>query len=142
MQHPRPRPRARGNSGFLLASNNLLLASASTKINRPSTATLEKPRSPFPIFWNPDHTAPGTALIGLGGASAKTVTTVYLHRLIMGAGPGDLVDHKDGERLDCRRTNLRLVDRAENNANRGFTQTPLGTAVLHISPRNAAGRRG
>ena len=70
MQHPSPgRTGARGKNGKLLAGNLPLISFARSKINRPSTATLEKPRSPYPIFWIPDHTGPGTALAGIGGAS-------------------------------------------------------------------------
>ena len=54
MQHPRPRPGVRVKTGNLLGSNFPLLASAPRKINHPSTAALEKPRSPFPIYWRPN----------------------------------------------------------------------------------------
>ena len=69
MEHPDPKGTgARGNGGFLLASNDPLLASASLKIN-PSTAANEKPHSPFPLYWRPGRGAPGTALAEIGGAS-------------------------------------------------------------------------
>lgn len=41
--------------------------------------------------------------------------SVYLHRVIMRAGPDDLVDHKSGDTLDMRRVNLRLTT-AQGNA--------------------------
>ncbi len=34
-----------------------------------AAASSTEPRDPYPIFWKPDHTAPGTALAGLRGAS-------------------------------------------------------------------------
>lgn len=43
---------------------------------------------------------------------------VYLHRLIVGAGDGDIVDHINGDTNDNRRANLRIVTRAESNQNR------------------------
>lgn len=44
---------------------------------------------------------------------------VYLHRIVAGAGPGQIVDHINGNPLDCRRSNLRLCDRVGSNSNRG-----------------------
>lgn len=46
-------------------------------------------------------------------------TYVKMHRAILGAGPGQEVDHADGDPLNNRRANLRLCTRAENNQNRG-----------------------
>ncbi len=43
---------------------------------------------------------------------------VYLHRLIAGAGRGELVDHINGDPLDNRRANLRVVPRRVNCLNR------------------------
>lgn len=67
----------------------------------------------------------------------------YLHRLIAGAGPGQIVDHVNGDTLDCRRSNLRLCDRSESNTNRkarcdsrapykGITETPSGRWLAQI----------
>jgi len=44
-------------------------------------------------------------------------TGIYLHRFIMQAGPGVRVDHKDGDGLDCRRSNLREATNSQNAAN-------------------------
>jgi len=43
-----------------------------------------------------------------------------MHRLIMGCTPGDgrVVDHKNGNKLDNRRENLRICSRGENASNR------------------------
>lgn len=71
MQHPRPRSGARGVvTGSSLGSDAPLSTPSPRKIQaRPSAPHLEKPRPPYPILWIPDHTAPGTALAGIGGAS-------------------------------------------------------------------------
>jgi hypothetical protein len=42
---------------------------------------------------------------------------VLLHRLIVGALPGDIVDHISGNRLDNRKSNLRLAANWQNAAN-------------------------
>lgn len=46
------------------------------------------------------------------------VETVYLHRLIMGAAKGELVDHINGDSLDNRRANMRFSSLTDNARNR------------------------
>lgn len=41
----------------------------------------------------------------------------YLHRFILNAKPGEIVDHKNGDTFDCRRNNLRICNRFENSQN-------------------------
>jgi hypothetical protein len=43
---------------------------------------------------------------------------VYLHRYIVGAQPGQIVDHINGNILDNRSENLRVVTKSQNNRNR------------------------
>ena len=43
---------------------------------------------------------------------------VFLHRLLMNAPPDKLVDHEDGDGLNCRRTNMRVCTTAQNMLNR------------------------
>lgn len=48
---------------------------------------------------------------------------VYMHRLILEAPKGVLVDHKDGNSLDNRRRNLRLCDTFRNRWNSRVLKT-------------------
>ena len=44
-----------------------------------------------------------------------------MHRFIIGAPKGVLVDHKNGDGLDNRRENLRFCSASQNQMNRGKT---------------------
>lgn len=44
--------------------------------------------------------------------------SIFLHRLIMGAGKGQKVDHEDRNTLNCRRYNLRFATQRQNCFNR------------------------
>lgn len=48
---------------------------------------------------------------------ADTEGLIYMHRLILDAPQGTIVDHISGNGLDNRRCNLRLVTARENNIN-------------------------
>src|SRR5690606_30452111 len=54
---------------------------------------------------------------------ARRVTpqeTILMHRLVLGAGRGDIVDHQDRNGLNNQRSNLRFVTSRENTLNRGM----------------------
>jgi hypothetical protein len=53
---------------------------------------------------------------------AEDGTFEYLHRWLMEPGVL-LVDHVNGDGLDCRRENLRLATRSQNGYNRGVPRT-------------------
>ena len=48
---------------------------------------------------------------------AKTNKLGYLHRLVLDAPPGTMIDHANGNGLDNRKANLRFCDKAQNQAN-------------------------
>lgn len=52
--------------------------------------------------------------------------TVFMHRRIMSAARGQVVDHANGDGLDNRRANLRLCTVSQNGANRHAV--PIGEA--------------
>lgn len=62
--------------------------------------------------------------------TVRKYRTVQLHRLLMNAGPDDVIDHKNRDGLDNRRDNLRVANRSLNAANskhrRGRTNTYRG----------------
>ena len=66
-------------------------------------------------------TANGYAARRLSAPALKDRHRVYLHREILGltAGDGMEADHRNRERLDCRRANLHAVTLAENAQNKG-----------------------
>ena len=47
-------------------------------------------------------------------------TALYLHRLLMNVSKDIQVDHRNGNRLDCRRFNLRCATHSQNQRNKGL----------------------
>lgn len=47
----------------------------------------------------------------------KRAGNLYLHRFIVGANPGDIVDHVNGDTMDNTRKNLRIATHQQNMAN-------------------------
>lgn len=63
----------------------------------------------------------------------------YMHREIIKPPEGFEVDHINGNRLDNRRSNLRIATRQQNNWNRGANKNSL-TGVKGVSMDRATGR--
>jgi hypothetical protein len=55
-----------------------------------------------------------------------------LHRAIMSAPPGTIVDHINGDRLDNRRSNLRIATASQNSRNMPATQSNSPTNLSGV----------
>lgn len=53
----------------------------------------------------------------------------FLHRVLMGAGPADEIDHIDGNPSNCKRNNLRRVTHQQNAAARSMPARSLPRGV-------------
>lgn len=58
---------------------------------------------------------------------------VYLHRFILNAPRGTEVDHKDGNGLDCRKQNLRLVSHKQNMWNSRKRSKPASSKYKGVA---------
>lgn len=65
--------------------------------------------------------------------------TAFLHRAVLGLDPKNvsIVDHINGNGLDCRRANLRLVTRQENARNVVGSNKRASTSFLGVSRHNS-----
>lgn len=66
--------------------------------------------------WSAD-TSRGHVYAYRGAVGGNSRTTVYLHRVVAGAGGGEVVDHVNGDTLDNRRCNLRICTPSQNAMN-------------------------
>ena len=66
--------------------------------------------------------------VGFVPGSDGRFQLVYMHRFILNAGPDQLVDHINGQPLDNRRQNLRLVTPQQNGQNKRLS--PLSCTGL------------
>lgn len=57
------------------------------------------------------------AQCNLYDADTKAESSCALHRFLMNAASGEMVDHKDGDGLNNRRDNLRIATRSQNSQN-------------------------
>ena len=67
-----------------------------------------------PLSSDPKKDYPHATVLGLDDKSQQ----LSLHQAIMGYVADRVIDHINGDRYDCRRSNLRHVTTAQNNQNR------------------------
>lgn len=63
----------------------------------------------------------------------------YIHRIVMGAKNGEIIDHINGNKLDNRKSNLRVVTKSQNNRNRdakGYTKVDSGNYQVKTTYQN------
>lgn len=68
--------------------------------------------------------------------SQSTGRTIYMHRLILDAPPGMVVDHKNRNGLDNRRQNIRLCTPRQNNTHRIVERSSSGFRGVHPCVRS------
>ncbi len=71
---------------------------------------------------------------------AGKYTTVEMHRQIIGAGPGQQIDHWDGNGLHNWRQNLRYCTTAENQHNHRHKQAGRTSQYLGVSRHKKTGK--
>mgnify|MGYP001603275765 CR=1 FL=1 len=86
------------------------------KINSKWAAKIDK--RDIPLVCQYHWTFQGKARCRYVYSSSGPGPRILLHRLILNAKPGQIVDHKNGNSLDNRRSNLRIVTHSENQKNR------------------------
>lgn len=67
--------------------------------------------------WRPLHCKNVTYAVAWPRGQRKTRKVVLLHRILMDAQPGEEVDHRDGDGLNCTRQNMRRATREQNCRN-------------------------
>lgn len=63
-----------------------------------------------------------------------------MHRLVIGAKAGELVDHIDGDSLNNTRSNLRIANATGNSRNRRKRRTPTTSKYLGVCWNKTAGK--
>ena len=76
-------------------------------------------------FSNKQGVATQVQISGSGKLGTQKRKTLLLHRFILNAPRGLEVDHKNGDKLDNRRSNLRVCSHAENMRNRKVSKATL-----------------
>ena len=73
----------------------------------------------------------------------KKVIAILLHRLVMNPPKGTLVDHRNHNRTDCRKENLRMSSYSQNNMNKKVScaSTSGYSGVNFAKNRNKWGAR-
>ncbi len=89
----------------------------------------------FPNSWSVSLYKPTESFYVYGKIfeGTKTKEKIYLHRLIMNAPKGMIVDHINHKTLDNTDLNLRVITKAQNHQNRKGAQSNSSSEVRGVS---------
>jgi hypothetical protein len=109
----------------------------STLETKISTIDVERVQS-WPRCWGatPSIICGLPELVYVTSADPRTGKGIRLHRFLMGQTewePSVVVDHINGDTLDNRRANLRVVHRSVNRRNTSKVQSSTGERHIHLS---------
>lgn len=92
------------------------------------------------VSWQAGRRNAGTYAIAKGKRADGRYWCEYMHRIIMGAVRGQLVDHRNGNTLDNRRSNLRFCTPRQNSRNMKAHRTNTsGFKEFHFTSRTEHG---
>jgi hypothetical protein len=91
--------------------------------------------------WCPKGNGPRIYAVRITARSNNTIKTLSMHREIMKAPAGLLVDHRNRNTLDNRRGNLRLATHTENQRNKGKTSAKTTSRFKGVRFRKDRSRR-
>ena len=90
--------------------------------------------------WCAKENGPRTYAVRLVADLHNRTKIISMHREIMGAPAGMLVDHRNRDTLDNRRENLRLATHSQNQFNKGKTSRKTTSRVIGVFFEKYSGR--
>jgi len=90
--------------------------------------------------WCAKENGPRTYAVRLVADSHNRTKILSMHREIMGAPAGMLVDHRNRDTLDNRRENLRLATHSQNQFNKGKTSRKTTSRFIGVFFEKYSGR--
>jgi hypothetical protein len=83
--------------------------------------------------WCPKKRGLSIYAVRLSSNSSGSIRIISMHKGILKAPVGLLVDHKNGETLDNRRSNLRIATHSQNMFNRKKVRTKTSSRFIGVS---------